>query len=973
MRENVGLAPAFQIERGAHGQEVETGLCELQASLADQHGFEARLDLVQVEHVACAVLKLRVCQRLCAPVRRLLGFGQVSASHFAGNILQAVPVGVGTREFRRDLGAPDRLAVDAEPFAHHRHVETGKVEQLQRACIGQEGLEIRAVEIAIELDDVRLAIASRQLDHAKCVTKRIEAHGLGVDGDFGAKVEAGRQIALVKGNIVHELGLSAFAHLRKSLIAPGRASGPARKLACRAFMVKKSVICLCGWWRSMLYSRLKFRGLGEETMRTLFGLLFAGLLALPAVSQDAASFGPGGAAMAEDQPAESLVEVSAPEGVLPTADRKIALLIGNQEYPDQIGDLATPHMDITTLAAALDATGFETYSYFDAERDEMTGAIKAYRDRLAEAKLNGGKVFGFIYIAGQGFSVGDAMGNQNLLMASRKNVWSADDLMKQTIDLEDSISTALSGQPDALFVVIDSVREGLKLTFNDPARPTGFAAYPPQPGLVIAYAAAPGERAPDDGEFAKTLAREIVVPDQLATVAINKALAAVAENTPSRGAPYIDLGRLDSHVCFNGCPVTEDEDDIDLTKMRPPTSSVTLEQPKAPKIPVQTLTSLISGEEKAAQAATPASGSSTGTGSTAPASAGPVDKAPLGGTDMPPAQDVASNAAGQGGQQLAQQASSVATNGTAASSGGGLLQSAAKAGADVAKGTVGAASGVATTAATTAASTIVGTQVAAAQAVQTQATVGAATAAAGVAVGGVKMGANMAGAGLKALTGGGGSSAGDAVSQASKKAAASAEPPRPAKVASSPPPSSPPASTAPSSAGGLQKAVSTSPSPTPSNSVVPDTGGLQTVSATTPGTAPSNSPTANSIREAFENSRQSSEVAAEQIADAEALAEQQATEQAAQQPKVGKAVPTKAPRPAYPEEALAQDIEGLCDVKFDVDTEGVPFNVTASCTDSVFERESVRALTQARFEKTLVDGQPAIRKGVTYPLEYKLK
>lgn len=660
-------------------------------------------------------------------------------------------------------------------------------------------------------------------------------------------------------------------------------------------------------------------------MRILVYLLLAVVIALPAVSQE----------------------------------RKLALLVGNQEYPDQIGDLATPHLDVTTLAAALDASGFETHTHFDLERGDMLAAIKAFRDELAEAKLEGGKVFGVVYFAGQGFSVGDVMGDQNLLVASRQHVWSSDDLMQQTVSFEDAVSSLLGAAPDVLYVIGDSVREGLQLGFSDETRKTGFVPYPAQPGLLVAYSAAPGERAPDDGEFAKTLAREIVVPGQLASVAVNNALAAVAESQPSRGAPFIDMGRMDAPVCFNGCPPGEDagaepedtagesdEEEIDLANMRPPTTSTDLMTPNVPQVPVQLLASLATGDEGArAAAALDVAGASAGPpapgGTSGPAGTGaaPVVRPAI---PQPAIQQPAAPSVAETGMQAVSSVSS--------SPGPGLLGSVANVGAGVTGTAAGAVAGVATGAAQTA----VNTQIAAVQAVQTQAMIGASSAAAGIATNmatsGMKAGANVAGAGVQAglsvLTGGGPRPDVPPVRQASPALRQTSRPPvRPAAVNAVPP---------------ARQAPMPSPSPVASSSVAP------TLMPSSAGAA-SGAPTADSIRQAFEESRLSSEAAAEQIADAEAEASTEAAKA-----KAGKAVPTRRPRPAYPEEALAQEIEGYCDVKFDLDVEGVPFNISAACTDSIFERESVRAVKNARFEPTVVDGMPAIRKGVTYPLEYQL-
>ncbi|MCI4645428.1 MAG: energy transducer TonB, partial [Hyphomonadaceae bacterium] len=65
-------------------------------------------------------------------------------------------------------------------------------------------------------------------------------------------------------------------------------------------------------------------------------------------------------------------------------------------------------------------------------------------------------------------------------------------------------------------------------------------------------------------------------------------------------------------------------------------------------------------------------------------------------------------------------------------------------------------------------------------------------------------------------------------------------------------------------------------------------------------------------------------------------------------------------------------IEGSCEVRFDVNARGEPFNVEAVCTDSVFRREAERAVSRVRFAPKIVRGQALERRNVVYPIEFGL-
>ena len=85
------------------------------------------------------------------------------------------------------------------------------------------------------------------------------------------------------------------------------------------------------------------------------------------------------------------------------------------------------------------------------------------------------------------------------------------------------------------------------------------------------------------------------------------------------------------------------------------------------------------------------------------------------------------------------------------------------------------------------------------------------------------------------------------------------------------------------------------------------------------------------------------------------------------------AQPIRPPVPTYPQRAAERGIEGSCEVRFDVDTRGKPYNIEATCTDSVFVREAQRAVGRVEFAPKIVRGKAAERRNVVYPLEFKLQ
>jgi hypothetical protein len=74
------------------------------------------------------------------------------------------------------------------------------------------------------------------------------------------------------------------------------------------------------------------------------------------------------------------------------ADKRLALLIGNEPYAPAIGALANPHNDIALLERALKGLGFEITVERDAGLGALTRAVNAYArrplyDRFAETQV----------------------------------------------------------------------------------------------------------------------------------------------------------------------------------------------------------------------------------------------------------------------------------------------------------------------------------------------------------------------------------------------------------------------------------------------------------------------------------------------------------------------------------------------------------------------------------------------------------
>jgi protein TonB len=82
----------------------------------------------------------------------------------------------------------------------------------------------------------------------------------------------------------------------------------------------------------------------------------------------------------------------------------------------------------------------------------------------------------------------------------------------------------------------------------------------------------------------------------------------------------------------------------------------------------------------------------------------------------------------------------------------------------------------------------------------------------------------------------------------------------------------------------------------------------------------------------------------------------------------------RAPAPSVPSGAITRGISGSCDVLFDVDTRGRPFNLTAQCTDDIFRAEAIRAVSKAEFlPKVSQSGVAVEQQGAISPSAFEVQ
>ena len=196
------------------------------------------------------------------------------------------------------------------------------------------------------------------------------------------------------------------------------------------------------------------------------------------------------------------------------AETRIALLIGNQAYNPKVGPLRNPHDDIALVGAALKSLGFSVTEVMDADYRTMDAAIKRH---AATVRREGQGTISLFYYSGHGAADPDTRTNYLIPI----DVEEADDtdLWNYSLNLNNIVEGLRVQAPAAThYVVFDACRNELNLMRKGQKAlaDKGFVPLAYTPGVMVAYATAPGKTAADTGSgggpYAKVLAEELIKP-----------------------------------------------------------------------------------------------------------------------------------------------------------------------------------------------------------------------------------------------------------------------------------------------------------------------------------------------------------------------------------------------------------------------------------------------------------------------------
>jgi len=219
------------------------------------------------------------------------------------------------------------------------------------------------------------------------------------------------------------------------------------------------------------------------------------------------------------------------------AGPRLALLIGNANYPDATSPLAQPPKSVRAMAEELRRSGFEVDVKENLGREEMQRAIDAFKQ-----KIKAGSTV-LIFFSGYGLQVN----RQSYLIPVNAQIWSENDIRRDGIGIEAILNDAQSRGSRVKLLIIDASRRNpYERRFRAPA--AGLAPINAPAGTLIISAAAPGkvlEDENDTGTFIGELAKEMRTPGLTAEEIFSRARIGVSRATNGEQVPWVSSSLAD--------------------------------------------------------------------------------------------------------------------------------------------------------------------------------------------------------------------------------------------------------------------------------------------------------------------------------------------------------------------------------------------------------------------------------------------
>jgi len=211
------------------------------------------------------------------------------------------------------------------------------------------------------------------------------------------------------------------------------------------------------------------------------------------------------------------------------ADARIALVVGNGDYAR--GPVSNAQADAGLVAEALTTVGFEVIEGADLDQADLR---RTFRDFLSRLEAAGPDTVAFVYFSGYALE----FEGENYLVPMDARLARDSDIPLEGVRVSDLIHALAGVNARAKVVALDASRP---LPVTLPVAP-GLAAVEAPPGMLVAYATAPGTFAEDGGSaygpYASAVAEMLRRPQQGLTAMFTRIRLRTHALTEGRQTPW---------------------------------------------------------------------------------------------------------------------------------------------------------------------------------------------------------------------------------------------------------------------------------------------------------------------------------------------------------------------------------------------------------------------------------------------------
>jgi tetratricopeptide (TPR) repeat protein len=173
-------------------------------------------------------------------------------------------------------------------------------------------------------------------------------------------------------------------------------------------------------------------------------------------------------------------------------EKRYALVIGNSNYPKELGMLKNPVNDATDVASELRQSNFEVQLLINATYIQIREAMRKFQEKL----VNGPKdqTVGLFYYAGHGVQYQD----ENYLVPIDANVKFEDDIVRMCFPVQRMVLSNMEKSNSRMnIIILDACRNNPFPATTRGVASQGLGEMKRARGSFIAYATAPGSVASD--------------------------------------------------------------------------------------------------------------------------------------------------------------------------------------------------------------------------------------------------------------------------------------------------------------------------------------------------------------------------------------------------------------------------------------------------------------------------------------------